>query len=250
MPELNLSLDFLEHRKTKRLQLRLGNDAAIYPIRLWIYVGRYHPENGLLSGYSREEVASICSSNATSNATSIIEAMLDGFLEEVEDGFQVHDWLEHQGHLMAFHVRAKKGAKARWDKIANLGKKPKKDASSNPSSNAPLIEAGLVGKEDGNENKEFDEFKKIARSYPGRVNGAENEFKNFKAKYPKEWKSILPKLGPGIEREKEWRARAAEIPGHFLPGWAHLQTWINQGRWDQLLEALPKRDKASFAGQL
>ncbi len=100
------------------------------------------------------------------------------------------------------------------------------------------------------EDSHFEEFKKIARSYPGRVNGAENEFKNFKAKYPKEWKSILPKLGPGIEREKEWRARAAEIPGHFLPGWAHLQTWINQGRWDQLLEALPKRDKASFVGQL
>lgn len=154
MPDLNLSPDYFDHRKTKRLQLRLGVDSALYPIRLWAYAAKYHPNDGLFAGYSGDEICAIATSNATSNATSILDALLDGFLESVEGGFQIHDWEEHQGHLQAFHERAKLGAKARWDKIRNLGKKKNKNASSITSSNAPTSnEEGLAGIE-GIEGKE------------------------------------------------------------------------------------------------
>ena len=158
MPDLNLSPDYFEHRKTKRLQLKLGPDAAIYPIRIWAYAAKYHPDDGFFKGYSGDEIVSICTNtgNATGNAISILDALLDGFLEQVDGGFQIHDWVEHQGHLKAFHERAVYAAKSRWDKIANLGKKHKLNASSNATSNALSNEEGIEGIEGlvGKEKKE------------------------------------------------------------------------------------------------
>ncbi len=228
MPELNLSLDYLEHRKTKRLQLRLGNDAAIYPIRLWIYVGRYHPEDGLLSGYSREEIASICSSNATSNATSIMDAMLDGFLEEVEGGFQVHDWLEHQGHLKAFRVRATTAARARWDKIEKLGKKPKKDATSNPSSNALSNEEGLVGKRESLEGKKENPWAKF-REPCERIFGKPTSMA-AEAKFMR----LLPELAAVCDSVETLESRAARYKKVFPNVAFTLSAVLNN--WNQILE--------------
>lgn len=68
--------------------------------------------------------------------------MLDcGFLVTAEGGYQVHQWLEYQGHIAAFSIRGKTAAKARWSKLAE---KDLYDATSMPdamlkpdSSNAP-----------------------------------------------------------------------------------------------------------------
>ena len=65
-----------------------------------------------------------------------------GFLEKAVDGYVVHEWVEHQGHLWAYHQRAKKGAKARWDKMA--GESPPGPAPPRASSNASsMLEASV-----------------------------------------------------------------------------------------------------------
>lgn len=74
----------------------------------------------------------------------------------------------------------------------------------------------------------FDEFRK---SYKGKKRGLTTEFENFKKKYPKSWKEVLPLLMPALQREEEHR-KAAKAAGEFVPQWAMLQTWINQSRWE------------------
>lgn len=74
----------------------------------------------------------------------------------------------------------------------------------------------------------FEEFRK---AYKGKKRGFATEFENFKKKYPKSWKGILPLLMPALEREEEHR-KGAKAAGEFVPQWAMLQTWINQSRWE------------------
>lgn len=130
VPEINIDIEYFDHRKTKRLVLRFGEDAAIYPIKIWSYAARHHPIDGLFSGYADEEIAAILS--ASSNATSILQALLDvGFLERTPQGIAVHGWVERQGHIVAYHERAKHAAEARWSKLRNS---KESDATSNASS--------------------------------------------------------------------------------------------------------------------
>jgi hypothetical protein len=58
----------------------------------------------------------------------MVDAMLKvGFLSKVVDGYEVTDWLDHNGHLAMFKRRAKQAAHKRWGT---------KDATSNATSNA------------------------------------------------------------------------------------------------------------------
>lgn len=114
MPYLNLDLDYFEHRKTKRLVGRLGKGSEVLPVKLWVYVGKYHAENGRLSGYSEAEIGSIV--GWWRDPSELVQAMLDvGFLGRDDQGFYVHEWTAHEGHLEAFKVRSKKANDARWE---------------------------------------------------------------------------------------------------------------------------------------
>lgn len=118
MPYLNLDIDYFTNRKTSRLIGLLGRGAAELPIRLWAYCGKHHPESGSLTGYSAQEIESVV--GWWGGSGKMVEAMVSvGFLEKTETGYQVHDWLEHAGHLAAFKKRARAAAKKRWDKYAS-----------------------------------------------------------------------------------------------------------------------------------
>lgn len=78
---------------------------------------------------------------------------------------------------------------------------------------------------------EFDTFRK---AYPGTKRGLKTEFGNFKKKH-KDFREVTPKLMPALEALKEWRTKAKE-KGVFVPGYANLQTWINQRRWESEFE--------------
>lgn len=73
---------------------------------------------------------------------ALVEALSTvGFLDKVEtvEGahYQVHDWLEHAGHLSALKIRARANAEKRW---ANLKKDhAAHDATSIPSSSATAM---------------------------------------------------------------------------------------------------------------
>ena len=118
MPYLNLDLDYFSHPKIIRLIGLLGPQAEILPIKLWAYCAKYHAGRGELPGYSAQEVEAAV--GWAGESAKMVEAMLKiNLLEKITDGYKVHDWLEHAGHLAAFKKRAKSAAKSRWLKYAS-----------------------------------------------------------------------------------------------------------------------------------
>ncbi len=116
MPYLNLDLDYFDHPKTRRLIGLLGRGAEVLPLRLWSYCGKFHSDDGSLAGYSPQEIESIV--QWWGKAGEATAALLDvGTLEPDVDGYRVHGWTEHQGHIKALRERAVKAARARWNKL-------------------------------------------------------------------------------------------------------------------------------------
>jgi hypothetical protein len=128
MPDLNLNLDYFEHRKTRRLVGLLGRGAEVLPLKLWAYCGKFHPEDGRLADYSDQEIESFAGWWGKSGG--MLPAMLQaGFMGKDGDGWFIHDWREHQGHISAYKAKGKAMASARWAKA-------KADAASIAASNA------------------------------------------------------------------------------------------------------------------
>jgi hypothetical protein len=117
MPYLNLDLDFFDHPKTKRLVGLLGRGAEVLPLRLWCYCGKYHSADGRLAGYSGQEIESLV--GWWGKEGQMISAMQTvRMLEKAgEEGWQVMNWEEHQGHIDALRQRGKAMAEARWAKL-------------------------------------------------------------------------------------------------------------------------------------
>lgn len=142
MPYLNLDLDWFSHRKAIRLVGMLGAGADLFPVKLWAYVGKHHPETGRLEHYSEPEIESICGWQG--EAGKLVKALMApqiNLLEAHENFFQVHDWKDHSGHLAAFKKRAKTAAKKRWAKYASS--KAKAEGKQSPSRG----KVGTVGKD-------------------------------------------------------------------------------------------------------
>lgn len=77
-------------------------------------------------------------------------------------------------------------------------------------------------------------FSNFRNGFPGRKNGLDVEFKNFKRH--QDWKDCVPSLMPSLESEIEWRVKKLETG--FVPQWKNLSTWINQRCWEQELEEI------------
>ncbi len=142
MPSLNLDLDYFDHPKTRRLVGLLGRGAEVLPIKLWSYCGKFHAEDGRLAGYSPQEIESIvgwwgkegeCIAVMLREGTRFLHPLPDG------DGFQAHDWLEHQGHFAMYRERARHAAAARWGKARDAPRK-----RSNATSNATSIAQAML----------------------------------------------------------------------------------------------------------
>lgn len=148
MPYLNVDLDYFNHRKTVRLVAMLGPGAAEIPIRLWAYCGKYHAETGQLCGYTDSEIEAVGNWRGEPGLlikTLILPEIL--LLEKIDSGYQIHDWIEHAGHLWAFKKRAITAAKKRWKKYACSNARKK-------SSNATTGKVGKVGKSILNSSEE------------------------------------------------------------------------------------------------
>ena len=124
---LNVDLDYFDHPKTVRLVGLLGSGAELLPIRLWCYCGKHHAEDGRLPNYTAQEMEAIV--RWTGDSGKAVAALVKvGWITKLRSGFQVHDWNEHNGHLVSFKQRAKHAATVRWDKYR-----------AQQSSNAPSI---------------------------------------------------------------------------------------------------------------
>lgn len=75
--------------------------------------------------------------------------------------------------------------------------------------------------------QQFEDFRKY---YPGIKRGFQIEFDNFKKKHP-DWKEILPLLIPAVDRLIAYREQC-RARGQFVAEYPHLQTWLNQSRWE------------------
>jgi hypothetical protein len=133
MAYLNLDPDYCQHPKTTRLEQILGLCTSIYPIKLWCWCAKYSKETGVLTGMNSSGIEIIIGWNATPGVacSALVEC---GFLEQDGEKYRVHDWKNIQGHLIAFSIRGKRNAKARWKEIQQ---KPRE--SCNASSNATTM---------------------------------------------------------------------------------------------------------------
>jgi hypothetical protein len=116
MSNLNVDINYFEHRKTRRLVSLLGKDADVLPLRLWAYCAKTRAFDGKLLGYAPEEIE--LHIGWRGKVSACIDAMIDvGFVERIEGGFKVHDYEIEQGHLAAFAKKAYEAAMARWSKL-------------------------------------------------------------------------------------------------------------------------------------
>ncbi len=142
MPYLNLDVNYFNHIKTVRLVGLLGRGAAELPLRLWAHCGANIAKAGSLAGYSAQEIESLV--GWWGKTGDCVEAMIKvGFIERTGEGFQVHDWDEHEGHLISYHYRAKEAAKARWASVKDATSIPQALPNGN-GSNAPAVQCSAI----------------------------------------------------------------------------------------------------------
>lgn len=140
MADLNLSPDYFQHPKTRRLVGLLGNGSDILPIRLWAYCAKYHPADGRLAGYSAQEIESIaCWWGEPGKMVETLVSDKCRFLHKEKDGYRIHDWEQHQGHIEALRQRAQNAANVRWDREKAKARGRPPDATSNARSIAPSL---------------------------------------------------------------------------------------------------------------
>lgn len=113
--------------------------------------------------------------------------------------------------------------------------KEKEDIYNNINNNISL-QTNITNKEKkANKKKKVftkseQQFEDFRLKYPGIKRGFQIEFDNFRKKHPN-WQDILPLLIPAVDRliaySEKCRAR-----GQFVAEYPHLQTWLNQSRWE------------------
>ena len=121
MADINLDVNYLEHIKTKRLISRLGKGSEMIPIRLWLFMAKMPTCAGVMVNYTPSEWR--MASGWHGDVPKLLLALTEvGFLDKLGDNhYKLHQWEEHQGHLIAYSIRGKKAAKARWKNI-EIGK--------------------------------------------------------------------------------------------------------------------------------
>lgn len=124
MPDLRLELGFADHRKTKKLVLRCGEEAVRCLLRLWEYAARKRVK-GTLFGMSKEDIE--IEAAWTGESGLLVDAMVEiGWINVDENGvFALHDWKQHQPWVYASEERSKNARRAAIAKWEKRGIKPK-----------------------------------------------------------------------------------------------------------------------------
>lgn len=113
--------------------------------------------------------------------------------------------------------------------------KEKEDIYNNINNNISL-QTNITNKEKkANKKKKVftqseQKFEDFRLHYPGIKRGFQIEFDNFKKKHPN-WQDILPLLIPAVDRLIAYSERC-RARGQFVAEYPHLQTWLNQSRWE------------------
>ena len=112
--------------------------------------------------------------------------------------------------------------------------KEKEDIYNNINNNISLQTNNNKEKKANKKKKVFtqseQQFEDFRLHYPGIKRGFQIEFDNFKKKHPN-WQDILPLLIPAVDRLIAYREQC-RARGQFAAEYPHLQTWLNQSRWE------------------
>ena len=112
--------------------------------------------------------------------------------------------------------------------------KEKEDIYNNINNNISLQTNNNKEKKANKKKKVFtkseQQFEDFRLHYPGIKRGFQIEFDNFKKKHPN-WQDILPLLIPAVDRLIAYSERC-RARGQFVAEYPHLQTWLNQSRWE------------------
>jgi hypothetical protein len=129
--DLRINADVFSHTKIKKLKRRLGAEGVIALLCLWSWVAKHKPD-GDLSGLDEDDLMLAADWEGQEN---IVQILVDlRLVDEIDGGFAIHDWAEHQPwcyHSAQRSEAAKKAAKSRWDKRSGVESNDTDDAERN-----------------------------------------------------------------------------------------------------------------------
>ena len=115
-PDIRLSTDFFQNRKTKKLIKRLGDSAIVCLLRLWISAANNKP-SGQLAGWDEEDIELEAEFNGDEGL--FVATLLDiGFLDKEEE-YSLHNWEKRQGWVSKSNQRSDKARLSRMSKTNN-----------------------------------------------------------------------------------------------------------------------------------
>jgi len=116
--DIRLSIDFLTHRKRKKLQRLLGSDGVLCLIDLWLSTARQRP-SGTLTGY--DEIDIELDANWDGEEGLFVKTLLSiGLLDDKDGVYHLHNWSDRQGWVVESEDR---GDKARFSRLAKVNPK-------------------------------------------------------------------------------------------------------------------------------
>jgi len=123
---IEVVIGFPRHRKTRRLERALGNDARWLPVYLWLYTIENARDSGDLSHLTAEDLAAVLDYHG--DATALRAALVAAeFL--TADGHVV-GWSDRYAQRFAFYERrARAAAEKRWGKRDDASSTPKASPS-------------------------------------------------------------------------------------------------------------------------
>ena len=134
--DIRINVNFLDHPKTKRIQSKIGENGIICLIRLWCWCARFRPR-GKLFDLTAEEIEDAAGWRGNSKAL-LACLLLCGFMDETQEGFQLHDWEEHNGWIYGSERRssiARKNITKRW--AGNTDANTDANTNANTNANTP-----------------------------------------------------------------------------------------------------------------
>jgi len=117
--DIRLMTSFPRHPKIRRLKMRLGAEAVLSLITLWLFARENRPD-GKLTGMNEEDIE--LAAEWSGKPGALVEALADPdrpLLDLVDGVYVIHDWEENNPWAAGARERsehARRAAKARWKK--------------------------------------------------------------------------------------------------------------------------------------
>lgn len=127
--DIRLNVNMLRHHKTVKLKRRLGPDAVLCLLSLWLWSAQHRPD-GILSGMTDEDIdiaagwdnnefndRSTTVNEPLNDRSIFVETLVDLRFIDTENGeYALHDWTDHNGYAASAVDRSDKSRFSRMAK--------------------------------------------------------------------------------------------------------------------------------------